>query len=859
MASCKSDIDYSSISFFKYDGNTWTQLATDISEEAETKNIGARCDYAGEGTYVLMAKSASSQTLQSLEAVSYQNSVDHDGVVTLSFSDPNPNTKYYRISYSNQPITTDNENVSTIIANAPTSGIVISYGIAEQTIYTVIVAVADDGAQSPEANLTVETALADSDQDGIPDQFCDRYDLWPKDGEVKDIANSDDDGDGVSNLEEYQNGTDPTHNDNETSPMFLVFVERGIGSGTYEENAQVSIQASEARENTHFKEWRGADTLSFIVGDKFSSSAVFEMPSQIVSLTAIYEETDKSGSAGEGVEWIIESNVLSLTGTGSIPDYDGTDGAPWYRYAEEITGLSISDGITGIGEYAFAELSNLTEASIPETVEQIHASAFQGCTALKSLTLPFIGTSRTATGADGVLGVLFGTVNEGGVTQYNRLEGGSYYGYSYTIPATLQKVTVTDATQIPFGAFHNCKFLNEIILNEGILTVSENAFRNCSGLTALAIPSTVTSIGKKALAECSALQTLTLPFVGTSSDATEDEGVLGVFFENAGTGVTQYYTQDGSSLSGRTYAIPETLQKVEITKASQISFGAFCNCSFLTEIVLNEGILSVAPYAFRNCASLTELTIPSTVTTVENKALAECSGLTSLTLPFVGKTKESDQSSDAVFGHLFAQDSNGTTQYVFPVETGIATQKFNIPSELTNVTLTGAAIIPYGAFSNCASIKQITLNAGVTSIGDYAFYNCGSLTDIYYQGSETAWNGITKGSNNGSIQSATVHFDGTQATSDEPSVTGSLSADGATLSYTAYNVPAGAALIAASYDGSGKLVDVRIISFDAAQAQVSGPVVGLTTGTGYRYCLYLTGGATFAPLCEGWSKDAAGE
>ena len=50
------DIDYSSISWFLFKDDRFTMLPTVLSEEAEPSSVGACCDYAGDGLYVLMAK-----------------------------------------------------------------------------------------------------------------------------------------------------------------------------------------------------------------------------------------------------------------------------------------------------------------------------------------------------------------------------------------------------------------------------------------------------------------------------------------------------------------------------------------------------------------------------------------------------------------------------------------------------------------------------------------------------------------------------------------------------------------------------------------------------------------------------------
>ena len=52
-------------------------------------------------------------------------------------------------------------------------------------------------------------------------------------------------------------------------------------------------------------------------------------------------------------------------------------------------------------------------------------------------------------------------------------------GVTYYVPATIKKVTITNQNNIPVGAFMNCNFIEEIVIQEGA-TVGTDAFKNCS-------------------------------------------------------------------------------------------------------------------------------------------------------------------------------------------------------------------------------------------------------------------------------------------------------------------------------------------------------------------------------------------
>ena len=68
---------------------------------------------------------------------------------------------------------------------------------------------------------------------------------------------------------------------------------------------------------------------------------------------------------------------------------------------------------------------------------------------------------------------------------------------------------------------------------------------------------------------------------------------------------------------------------------------------------------------------------------------------------------------------------------------GTAIETINMPS-VTN--------IGEHAFEG-SGLNQITLNSCLMEIGSYAFHNCNSLTDIYFDGTQQQWGNVTKGAN----------------------------------------------------------------------------------------------------------------
>ena len=69
-------------------------------------------------------------------------------------------------------------------------------------------------------------------------------------------------------------------------------------------------------------------------------------------------------------------------------------------------------------------------------------------------------------------------------------------------------------------------------------------------------------------------------------------------------------------------------------------------------------------------------------------------------------------------------------------------------------------------FRSCYGLTSITIPEGVTSIGNYAFSYCGSLTSVYYCGTADEWSQIIIASYNSDLTDATRYYSGAQPTAD---------------------------------------------------------------------------------------------
>ena len=96
------------------------------------------------------------------------------------------------------------------------------------------------------------------------------------------------------------------------------------------------------------------------------------------------------GPCGDNLTWSLntQDSTLTITGSGEMTNWHGDpDFAPWYDYKSYIKYVSLPDGVTSIGDWAFRDCSGLTSIEIPNSVTGIGSDAFDGCSGLTSVTI----------------------------------------------------------------------------------------------------------------------------------------------------------------------------------------------------------------------------------------------------------------------------------------------------------------------------------------------------------------------------------------------------------------------------------------------------------------------------------------
>ncbi|MBQ7171717.1 MAG: leucine-rich repeat protein [Clostridia bacterium] len=280
--------------------------------------------------------------------------------------------------------------------------------------------------------------------------------------------------------------------------------------------------------------------------------------------------------------------------------------------------ISIGSGVKAIPSFAFHGCSGLTSIVVPNTVENIEENAFNNCQNIKSITLPFVGASRTATGWKAHFGYIFGYSVVDLAGKYHT--PGSYSHRLYRpLDSSSREEFIQSYTIGTSEKNYNTDFINGYSPKD--------------------------SFPSKPWYTCRS----------------------GSFYWNGST----YYGHIQTFI----YNVPTALKTVNITDAIKISEGAFNFCRSITNISLNDKIVSIGAYAFQN-------------------------------VPWYVNFNE----EFCVVGDGVLIKHNGLYSSVV------------IPDSVKYI---GGAV-----FENDSLIREIVLSNRIVGISEYAFFGCTNLTSI---------------------------------------------------------------------------------------------------------------------------------
>ena len=378
-------------------------------------------------------------------------------------------------------------------------------------------------------------------------------------------------------------------------------------------------------------------------------------------------------------------------------DYDA------FKNCHKLTSVVIPNGVTSIGYGAFCYCHNLASIQFPESVTDIDGYAFEGTAWFDNQPDGVVYAGKVAYKYKGEM-----TEN----TAINITDGTvSISPYAFKDCNGLSSITIPESVMnIGYSAFDGTAWYNSqldgvvyagkvaykykgsmpentvIDVKEGTLGIAKYAFDGCSNLKSINIPEGVTTIGEGAFRSCTNLTTVNIPVSVNNIGHSAFESCYKLYSVTIPEGVT--------SIKSHSFYNCFDLSSVTLPKSLKTITGShvFNQCQSLKSITIPDGVISIGDYVFDACWNLSSITIPKSVINIGVEAFP--SSLSSIVV----------EEGNPVF------DSRNNCNALIKTA--------------SNTLITGC--------------KNTVIPEGVTSIGDYAFYQCNGLQSLVIPKSVTS-------------------------------------------------------------------------------------------------------------------------
>lgn len=217
---------------------------------------------------------------------------------------------------------------------------------------------------------------------------------------------------------------------------------------------------------------------------------------------------------------------------------------------------------------------------------------------------------------------------------------------------------------------------------------------------------------------------------------------------------------DGTiTITGGTIVTPKLEIPAELDgkKVSAIGNSAFLFQSFITDLVIPEGVKSLDWYCFNTCENLETVTLPDSLEFIDSWAFERCSRLKTINVPanvtringgaFAQNSSMTSITCDpanknyvSVDGVLFTKDMKELVAYPGGIQGGytvpatvnhIGDAAFYGALGLDSVTILGNLdFIGFEAFAECSKLTDVAIRDGVNYVGYWAFRGCDGIKTL---------------------------------------------------------------------------------------------------------------------------------
>lgn len=276
-----------------------------------------------------------------------------------------------------------------------------------------------------------------------------------------------------------------------------------------------------------------------------------------------------------------------------------------FECCKSLSSITIPKSVEKIGAHAFIYCMSIKTIEIPNSVIEIGDGAFSSCCQLTSITVD--SNNSYCCSCDDVLYdksktkiISCAASKEGTFTIPNTVK--EIGANAFDTCNKLTSIEIPDSvTKIGEYAFFECKGLSSLKISDSVSRIGKAAFQRCESLTSVNIPSSLTKIEERVFAQCSGLEQIKFPEslleIGDAS-FWECRKIVSVQLPNNLIKIGDYAFDVCENLS--TVKIPESV--------TEIGVGAFHYNKF-DSINIPSSVLKIGDRAFFECQNLTDISV----------------------------------------------------------------------------------------------------------------------------------------------------------------------------------------------------------------------------------------------------------
>ncbi len=447
-------------------------------------------------------------------------------------------------------------------------------------------------------------------------------------------------------------------------------------------------------------------------------------------------------------------------------------------YGKKISSIMIPRNTTVIGNYAFAECTELKTVDFvynQKPALEIKSYAFKGCKKLETIKLP-----------DSISTLGEGVFMSSGLTAFDIPSTVTEIPPYFFSKSMLKQMIFPDTVKtVGEGSFKDCSKLEKVIMSDSITSLGEDSFDHCIHLTDLTLSKGLTEIPPSCFVSCS-MDSVTIPegvtvirqfafyggsyksfYLPESLESIEQYGITsyrmlenivipknvsslvhnsvdvfptisednpyyhtdsGCIIETATKtliigSVDSVIPDDGSvTVIGGSAFIHQEIKEITLPDTiKELQHGAFAYTP-LERITLSKNLESIGKNAFVDCVYLQEIYIPDSVKVIDDSAFYCCTRLASVRLP-----ERLDYLGQEAFYACSALKTIDLPENITELPASIFAGCYDlyfpeIPEQITKIN--SAALI------SCLFPETLEIKGSVKYIGPAAFADCNSVKKL---------------------------------------------------------------------------------------------------------------------------------